>query len=299
MRLLLAFLLLACPAALQARVDEMVEIKSGQPVTIRPDRAYLLFRTIRPGGVPSIEPVFLRVPSAAEMARYAEVRRKAFEAAKPDLIRKREAQLRKKAEAEAAGKPFKGEIPPPPALENFNFVYDEVANVQRIDDAGAFARGPGENVYLVEVLPGDYVLYGASYGSGFVFKQSLFACNCLGTVGFPAPEGTVTDLGYFFADMVHRPSKIPELAAESGLGPSSVAIFAPIGSTVRPVRADSTMPEALRGMEVRPADYRAIGRFVDGRAITVNRLAPVPGILVYEGRRVIDVKTGADAKGSQ
>jgi hypothetical protein len=78
-----------------------------------------------------------------------------------------------------------------------------------------------------------------------------------------------------------------------------VAVFAPIGATVRPARADSTMPDALRGKDVRPADYRAVGRFVDGRALTVNRLAPVPGILAYEGRRVIDVKTGTDAKGSE
>lgn len=299
MRLLLALLLLAFPAALQARVDEMVEIKAGEPVTIRPDRAYILFRTIRPEGVPSIEPVFLRIPSEAEMERYLRVRREAFLKAEPDLIRQREERLRKKAEAEAAGKRFKGDVPPVPSLETFNFVYDEVANVQRIDDAGAFVKGRPESVYLVEILPGDYVLYGASYGSGFVFKQSLFACMCLGTIGFPAPAGVVTDLGYFIADMVHRPSDVPELKAESGFGPSSVSIYAPIGAAVRPVRPDTPVPEALRDKAVRPAEYRAIGRFVDGRALTINRLAPVPGILAYEGRRVIDVKTGADAQGSQ
>jgi hypothetical protein len=299
MRRLIALLLLALPAALDARGPrEMMEIEAGQPVSIRPDRAYILFRTVRPEGVPSVEPVFLRIPTAAEMERYLEARRLAFQQAEPGLIRDREAQLRKKGEAEAAGKPFKRAIPPPPSVDTFNFVYDEVSNVQRINYDRAFVKGRPESVFLVELPPGDYVLYGASYGS-WALKASLFACWCLGTVGFPAPAGVVTDLGYFMGDMVHEPSKIPELAAESDLGPSSVAIHAPLGATVRPARPDSPVPEPLRAATVRPADYRAIGRFVDPRAITINRLAPVPGVLAYEGRRVIDVKSGTDAASPQ
>lgn len=296
MRLLPALLLLlALPAvAPAAPVDEMVEIEAGRPLTIRPDRAYLLFRTIRPEGVPSVEPIFLRIPSQAEMDRYVAARRRAWLAAEPELIRKREAQLRKKAQAEAEGREYKGQIPAPPSFETFNFVYDEVANVRRVDSDKPFVAGRPESLYLVEVLPGDFVLYGASYGSASV-KPSLFACMCLGTVGFAAPAGVVTDLGYFMGDRVQKVSKIPELAAESGLGSGSVAFIIPLGATVRPVRADSTVPAGLGGATVRPAAYRAIGRFVEPRAITVNRLAPVPGILAYEGRRVIDVGTGADA----
>jgi hypothetical protein len=295
MRILLALLLLAFAAAAEARGPrEMNEIAAGEPVSIRPDRAYILFRTIRPEGVTSVEPVFLRIPSEAEMQRYRAARAQAWREAEPGLIRKREAALRKKSEAEAAGQPFKGEIPPPPSFETFNFVYDEVSNVQRINYDRAFVKGRPESVFLVEVPPGDYVLYGASYGSA-ALRPSLFACMCLGTVGFAAPAGMVTDLGYFMGDMVQKKSKIPELEAESDLGPGSTAIFAPLGATVRTVRPDSTVPDALRGATVRPAGYRAIGRFVEPRAITINRLAPVPGVLAYDGRRVIDVKTGTDA----
>jgi len=287
------------PAPLDARPpDEMVEIKAGDPVSIRADRAYILFRTVRPEGVPSVEPVFLRIPTSAEMERYAAAKRAAYAQAEPGLIRQREEQLRRKAEAEASGKSFKGEIPPSPSLDTFNFVYDEVANVQRVDDGGALVKGKPESVYLVEVPAGDYILYGAAYGSGTV-KPALFACMCLGTVGFPAPAGVVTDLGYFMGDRVEHISKIPELKAESGFGPSSVAVFTPLGATVRPVGAATAVPDVLRGAAVRPAAYRAIGRFVEPRAITVNRLAPVPGILAYEGRRVIDVKTGKDAPRSR
>ncbi|HEX8224447.1 MAG TPA: hypothetical protein VF605_11585 [Allosphingosinicella sp.] len=299
MRLLLALLLLALPAgARSVPIDEMVEIEAGKPLTLRSDRAYLLFRRIRPEGVLSVEPIFMRIPSESELARYEAARRQAWLHGEPALIRQREAQLRKKAEAEAEGREYKGDVPPPPSIETFNFVYDEVANVRRVDTDKAFVSGRPESVYLVEVLPGDFVLYGANYGSA-ALKPSLIACMCLGTVGFTAPAGMITDLGYFMGDRVDKVSKIPELTAESGFGSGAVAFIAPLGATVRPVRPDSTVPEALRGMNVRPAHYRAIGRFVDGRAATVNRLAPVPGILAYDGRRVIDVKTGGDARGSQ
>lgn len=296
MRYLLALLLLAFPAAPSAGApEEMVEIRSGAAVSIRPDRAYILLRTLRPEGVPSVLPVLLRIPSPAEMERYAQARRRAFANAEPGLIRRREEQLRKKAAAEAAGQPFKGEIPPPPTLETFNFVYDELKNVRRI--SGSFVEGRPESAYLVELVPGDYVFYGAAYGSSF-YKSTLHACLCLGTVGFSAPAGVVTDLGYFMGDMAHRPSPIAELRDETGLGPSSMTPMAPIAATVRPVRPDSSVPDALRGKALRPADYRAIGRFVEPRASSINRLGPVPGILAYEGRRVIDVKTGTDAEGS-
>lgn len=298
MRLLLALLLLAASATARSEpIDEMVEIGSGKAVELRPDRAYLLFRTIRPEGVLSVEPIFLRIPSEAEMARYDAARRRTWLEVEPE-VRLLEEKLRQKAETEAEGRGYKGEVKPPLTFETFNFVWEEVANVRRVDSDKPLVRGRPESVYLVEVLPGDFVLYGASYGSDAV-KPALFACMCLGTVGFAAQAGTVTDLGYFMGDRVDKRSKIPELAAESGLGSGSVAFIAPLGATIRPVRPDSTMPDALRGKAVRPADYRAIGRFVDARAMSINRLAPVPGILAYEGRRVIDVKTGTDAQGSQ
>lgn len=299
MKGLLALLLLAAPAILEARApDEMIEIEAGQPVSIRPDRAYILFRRVRPEGVLSVEPVFLRIPSAAEMARFTAARRQAWLKAEPELVRKRAAQLRRKAEVEATGREYKGDISPVPSFETFNFVYDEIANVRRVDTDRAFVKGPPENFYLVEILPGDFVLYGASYGAA-ALKPALFACMCLGTVGFRAPAGTITDLGYFMGDRADKPSRIPELKDETGLGSGSVAIHAPLAATVRPVRDDTPLPPGLPSGSVRPAEYRAVGRFVDPRAITVARLGAVPGILAYEGRRVIDVKTGTDARGSR
>lgn len=296
MRLLLAFALLVLPAAIAASEPrEMVEIKAGEAVSIRADRAYILFRTLRPEGVPSIEPVFMRVPSAADMDRYRAAKRAAYALAEPALIRRHEQQLQRMRESAASGGRSRGPVDPPPSLETFAFVGD-VRNVQNIEDGRALVRGRPESVFLVEIIPGDYVLYGATYGSGAVM-DALHACMCLGTVGFSAPAGLVTDLGYFLGDMVHRESPIPELRAESGFGPSSNAYMAPIGATVRPVRSGTPVPEVLRGAIVRAADYRAVGKFFDPRATTINRLVPVPGVLAYDGGRVIDVRSGQEAQG--
>ena len=292
MRLLLLSLLLAWPAALASLAPrEMGEIKAGEPVTIRPDRGYILFRQHRPEGVPSVEPVFLRVPTAAEIERYRLARREAYARAEPGLTRRREQQLQRVREASAEGRTYRGPIDPAPSLESFPFVpADGPFNLQNIEDGRALVRARPDSLFLAEVIPGDYVLYGATFGAG-ALVDALHACWCLGTVGFTVEPGVVTDLGTFLGDMVHRESPIPELRAESGFGPSSNAYMAPLGGTVRP-SGGGAAPEALRGATVRPARYRAIGKFLDPRAMTVNRLAPIPGILAYDEGRVVDVQSG-------
>jgi hypothetical protein len=273
-------MLLLVPALLAARAPrEMVEIKAGDPIAFRTDRAYLLFRTLRPEGVHSFEPVFMRVPRPDEMARYEVARRQAFAAAEPELRRRRERRL--------AGNPQAAD--PPPSLETFNFVYGEIGNVQNIEAGRALIRGRPESVYLVEVVPGDYVLYGAGWEAG---PGSLATCMCLGTVGFAAEPGVVTDLGYFLADIVHRVSSISELRDISGYGPTMSDPAMVIGAVVRPARADTPVPALLGGASIRPAAYRAIGTYFDARAGSINRLAPVPGVLSYDGRWVIDVASG-------
>ena len=291
MRLLFALALLLTPVVVKASApDELVEIRQGEPVTIRSDRAYLLLRIIRPEDVPAIEPVLMRVPSTAEMDRYHAAKRAAFLAAEPEMIRQRERQIRRRQEASAAVRALMDEVPPVPSLETFNFPYFEVLNVQTVNGRQPFVRGRPESTYVVEATPGDYVLYGASFSGG---DGALGACMCLGTVGFSARAGTVTDLGYFFGDRVHTESVIPELRPESGFGPSSYGSFVLLGATVRPVRPDSSVPEALRGISIVPAQYRAIGKFFDPRAVYINRMVPVPGVLDYDGARVIDVQSGS------
>jgi hypothetical protein len=281
---ILALLLSApAPALAQAR-----EIRSGENVVLRPDRAYLLFRAVRPPGVPAIQPVFLRIPTDAELAQYDEAKRSAFAAAEPELVRRWETQVERAARRPAGGEGPPAAAPPRPSLATFNFVYTGIYNLVSMDSGRAFVRGQPETIYLLEVMPGDYVFYGLNWGAG------IHVCMCLGTVGFAAAPGIVTDMGYLLADRVDRVSAIPELRAESGFGPGANAELAYTGATVRLPRSDTSVPEMLRSFEIRPAAYRAVGRFVEPHALSINRLAPVPGILDYDGGHVLDAATGQE-----
>jgi len=279
MRYILALLLLIVSAPALTH-GSLREIREGENVVLRPDRAYILFRSPRPDGVVPNSPVFLRIPNEDELNRYRESRSRAFAEAQPQLLQRYRAEL-------ARG----GRSGPPPSLETFNFTHDGAHNVDFVDIGRPFLRGRPESTFLVETVPGDYVLYGMRYGNG---SGGLHLCMCLGTVGFRAAPGVITDLGYFLSDRVDRPSPLSELRAESGFGPSSYGMLILAGATVRPVQPTSSMPEALRSLTVRPAAYRAVGRFVEPRAAAINRLAPVPGILDYRSGRVIDLATGRD-----
>jgi hypothetical protein len=280
MRRALALLLLLLSAPAYSH-GELREIRAGEAVVLRPDRAYFLFRTLQPPGVVPNSPVFLRIPTAAELDRYREARVRAYEAALPRLTRLYDEARQRR--------PLAGPPPQPPRLETFNFVDSDQQNVDFVDLGRAFFRGRPESFYLVEAAPGDYVFYGLRYGNG---SGGLHVCMCLGTVGFSAAAGVITDLGYILSDRVHEVSALPELRAESGFGPSSYGMLILWGATVRPTRPDSSIPEVLRALAIRAGHYRAVGRFVEPRAMAINRLAVVPGILDYDGWRVIDPVSG-------
>lgn len=288
-------LLSATPAIAQTPVDEMVEIEAGAPITIRPDRAYLVLRVHKPKGAPKFEPVFLRVPTAGEMDGYRAARAEAFAKAEPGLAKDREKALAKKAAAEGAGQKFSGQIPPVPSLDAFNFSYGGILNVNAVDNKRPLVRGDPDSLFLVETVPGDFVLYGASWAMG---PAGLHICFCLGTVGFTARPGEVLDLGTFYADRAKFKSEVPELAAETGFGPSSDTPGYLIAGTVRPVAPGGPVPPVPANISVKPVEYRAVGKFFNPNASGINRLVPVPGVLAYQGGKVIDVKTGREASGA-
>jgi hypothetical protein len=142
------------------------------------------------------------------------------------------------------------------------------------------------------VTPGDYIFYGEGFG-GY-----LMECMCLGTVGFNAPAGQVTDLGTMLIAYAARPSAIPELAGEVDLGPSAMMDYALFAVALRPSHAGGGLPEGMAGATVMPARLRAVGTFVEPNTLLINRLAPIPGVLAYEAGRVIDVATGREALGN-
>ena len=257
--------------------DELVEIAGGKPLALRTDRAYLLFRVPRPQNSNPLEPLLMRVPGSDEVARYEAARSAAFAKALPDLTKAHQRAMEQYRKAgDAAGPP-----PPAPSLETFAFSWDQVGNLQDVDFGRKFAREAEEETFLVEALPGDYVLYGFTPSTGL---PRLMVCMCLGTVGFSAKAGEVTDLGYLISDYASEASRIPELRGEAGYS-----------GTVRPVRADSSRAPGLPEARVVPATYRAVGRFFTPNAVNIARLAAVPGVLDYDAGRVIDASSGQRA----
>lgn len=281
-KLLLALFLglipLAAPASAQKAEDELVEIKGDAPVVLRPDRAYFLLRANM-----TVSPVFLRIPGDDEMGRYDAARREAFVKAEAKLIRRREDLLAQKVETEGRGLKFKQPIPPVPSLDNFDFAYDGIRNVQTVNMGRTIEKADGERTVLVEARPGNYVIYGL--GLADIFQT----CLCLGSVSFPAEPGKIVDLGTLLVASADPKSSIPELAGETGFGPSMNGHLVTWAAAIRPANAATHVPAALAGKPITPAAYRAQGKFVAGFSFAINRLAPIPGVLGYDRGKVIDL----------
>jgi hypothetical protein len=261
----LALAPLAAPAL--AQTEKLVEIRGGKPVTLRADRAYFLFRSDF-----GVSPVFLRIPTPDEMQAYDAAKRAAFAKAEPALLKKR-------AEAIAAGKP----APPIPTLDNFNFVYDKIQNAQTVDMGRALEKAGKLKTLLIEAVPGNYVIYGLGFG------QVFQTCLCLGTVSFTAEPGKIADLGTLFVAAAATKSDVPELAAETGFGPSMNGHIVTWAAAIRPATPSAPVPALLTGKPITPADYRAVGKFVAGFSFNINRLAPIPGVLGYDRGDVLDL----------
>ena len=260
--------------------DELVEIDGKKPVVIKPDRAYLLFRVKGKW----FAPVFMRVPTEAEVAAYYAAKRQAFDKALPDLKKARDAALAKQAAAK--GKPSDDEVPPEPSLETFDYHHPDVQNLQSVNLGKALEKGKEDRLMLIEAVPGSYVLYGAGN------PNAMMTCMCLGTVGFEAKAGEITDLGAIHSDIAWQVSDDPVLASETGLGASINGHWGMPAMGVVPATAPSA-PTALAGKSVVAATWRAVGKFVGPPVFNVNRLVPVAGVLRYDARgRVIDVKSG-------
>lgn len=289
----LSLLLASIAGAASPRpADELVEIQAGQAFTVRPDRAYLLFRTNSKNTriYVGMSPVFLRIPTAEEMERYDAAKRTAFAKAEPDLKRRREALIAQKAAAESTGRTFTKAIPPVPDVDTFDFVYDGIRNINSVNLGRPLEKPDDGTVMLIEAVPGNYVLY------GWGIKHILHTCLCLGTVSFPAEAGRITDLGTLLVAPASEPSTIPELKAVTGLGPSMNGHAVLFASAVRPQDGSAAVPSVLSGKPIVPAGYRATGKFVSPFAHGINRLAPIAGVLGYDGGTVLDLvsKTAAE-----
>jgi len=249
----------ATPAAARDSSDVVRQIRTGEPIQMSPDKAYLLIRIGLRGSTQ--DPVFLREPNSAEIAAYDSAKAVAF-----------------------AKKGSKGDP------QTFIFDYDGAPNLLMLSHKKAFIADKDEATVVAEVQPGSYVLYGQGFGS------VLYQCHCLGTVGFDAAPGVITDLGTYLSDQASKPSVYPELAGETNIGPTARMDFVLFAGALVPPRATDSLPNGVDRLFIRPARLHAVGPFVDPNVMQINRLAPIGGVLRYDGGKVIDVASGVEMK---
>lgn len=284
--LILAATLLAPVPALAGPDADWVILKDGAPVTIRPDRAYILYRTSRIDGiVPGMDVVFLRDPTDSEVDAYQAARAEALKAARA----KRERE-RARAIEDRKSDPTRA-IPPEYSESEFTFRYQDAVNLRRVNNGNQYQKSDTEGVYLVEVKPASYVIAGTAHKM-FINVET---CNCMGTVRFEAKPGVITDLGTILTDDVAKVSPIPELAPFTGRGARINGVLLLMVQTVRPYAEGNTIPATLKGLPRELAELHAVGKFPNRYATSVNRMAPIPGVLEYDEDRVIDARTGKEA----
>lgn len=249
-------------ARAEADARDFRQIRSGEVASIRSDRAYLLLRIDT--AVSHFSADVLRVPDAAEIAAY---------------------QVAKRAAHAKAGKRAG-------PIESFSFDYKGRANLYELASLKPFAKQGDQATVLAEVPPGRYIVYGHG------IRGNLVQCLCLGTVGFDAKAGEVADLGTALFGRASKPSPHPELAGEVDLGPSAGTDYVLFAMALRPAGAGAggAVPAGLDAARVKPARLHAVGPFVEPDTLLINRLAPIAGVLAYDGGRVIDVRTGVETK---
>lgn len=261
----LALFTLALPIAASAKDVAGVVPHQVAPATLRQDSAYLLVRvsTAKSGLFP-IQPVLLRIPTSAELDAYRTARAAAYDKALPDLVKA------------AKGAPV-------PGVADFAFDYDGPSN-SFVVDTKAFLEDGELRTILLEVPVGSYVLYGITLGN-----RGLVTCNCLGTVRFAARGGVITHVGSIFADKVHKPSPLPHL--EDNLGQKMFQYSFIFGQALVPADTSTPVPQGLRSLGIEPARFEVVGEYYEPGAGSINRLAPIPGLLGYDRGRPVDLRT--------
>ncbi|MGB7372200.1 hypothetical protein [Erythrobacter sp.] len=256
-------LTLSAAAFAAGKVEEVVHHETA-PSALDPDKAYLLFTSSRAkSGIMTISHVVLRVPNETELAEYREAKLAAYNNALPRLQR------------QARG----GQVV---SLEEFDFRHDGPENLFAFDLGKSLDRPERgvDGTYLVEVPPGDYILYGIGVGT-----RLLSVCNCLGTVRFEAKGGEITHVGGLYADTAHNDSPVPYI--EDGLGEDMMRYGFVLSQALVPADGSTPVPASLAAFPRRIADFQPVGAFRDPAALGINRLAPIPGLLEYDRGRVV------------
>lgn len=245
----------AVPSA-TAMPPQTVHLRKPDRFKFDPTKAHILVRTKVPKGAFPYDLVFVRELTQVERDGYDTARNEAF------------------AKAKNPGQ--------------FTFTHEAPPNL-----AGTYyplrdADSGDERHFFSSVTPGTYLIAGTRPPGGAT------NCFCMGSVKFEAKAGEITDLGYLFSSRIDRPSTIPELIPlVSRPKLRSHAIFL-MASAIRPYSSDMPIVEELKQFRHVAPEFRPVGVLPNLFGLGISRLAPLPGVLAYDGRRVLDARTGQE-----
>jgi len=256
-------------------------VKDKPAVTLDKAQGYILLRS--DGALPIH---LMRVPSADDQAAYDTMRDEAFVEAREKYAKKLASYERTKALAESARKsgsstpvtvPAK---PVEPTTENFEFTAFGLLAGVSIGPMNRFAKQEGgASVYLQAVTPGTYRIYGPIT----VIPNSavMGTCLCMGSVSFEVRAGEIADMG---TAIVKAP---PPATAEDAEG------IVPLNFQLQPATPEMAVDARLTAMPIKPAAYRPIGKLPNYFGLTIDRLAAMPGVMRYDGDRIVDLTAAA------
>lgn len=272
-----ALALIAAPAAAEKlkpdnaeyRAIELKNLISGK-VAIDPAKAYIFVRSPqnRTNGV------FLKAPSAEEIANYEAKWRDEFE----KELKRYPGRLKNWEIAQKSGR-SRGEKPVEPTEATFAIAPIDMRMMVPFGPQFVFDKTeePDKSFsYLIEVEPGEYTWLGPIL---YLPGTPVFGtCYCMGSVKFEAKAGQITSLGDFLS-LGWADRKALELSTfERTLLPDRPA-----------VPTDWSVPESLAKYPNARAELRAAGKRNNFLSALVGRIPPVPGVLAYERDVPIDL----------
>ena len=266
------------PDMAEHKAIELKNIVSGK-ARIDPAKAYIFVKSPqnRANGV------FLKTPSAAEIANYEAKWREELEEAKREYPKKLERyNIERKSGRTPKNKPVE------PTEENFGIATIDARMIVSFGPQFVFDKTEGADksfTYLIEVEPGEYTYFGPIlYLPG---TQTLGQCFCMGSVKFEAKAGQITSLGDFLSLGWADRKALEQSTYERELLPD------------RPAKpTDWSTPESLAPYTVVKAELHASGKRNNFLSALVGRIPPVPGVLAYDRDVPIDLIGLAEAKAS-
>lgn len=172
------------------------------------------------------------------------------------------------------------EPPVEPTEANFGFSSFGMMASVGIGPMNRFAKSKESSVYLQELTPGTYRIYGLIFVNPGV--AAVGSCFCMGSVKFEAKAGEITDMGVIASTAAPVP----------GDGDSSRPVDLTGQSFFQPAPPGTPLDPRLASAHVVPAHYRPVGKLPNYLGLAIARLPAMPGVVRYDRDRIVDLTAG-------